>query len=276
MSLSTRKKGSEIVNVYCSMNPKEKFHCVGLIIILWRSKKIIQQLIRGNHCCLCHTSQCISVVLVTKKKLRWPPKTWLNSPFENQDICHDNGYYIEPQSRYTTRKEVLVCITFMGFSRKSSSNFTLTHMCRSIMCELLQYSSWKTWCRFDSKIFLDQYDYNQNFTHKTVVFIWLNYESLKCGSFPLSKGHVFFSVFASFWRHFLFSFLEKQHSKLFYWKNDVYPSNQVCSIDLPYQEFVKTASLYMWDPKYFELIMGNVAPNLKSNNGIYALLADSK
>ena len=125
-------------------------------------------------------------------------------------------YYIEPHSRYNTRKEVLVCITFMGCSRKSSSNFKLPHMCRSIMCELLQYFSWKTWCRFDSKIFLDQSDYNQNFTHKTVAFIWLNDESSKCSSFTLSKGHVFFSVFASVWRHFWFNFLEKQHYKLFY------------------------------------------------------------
>ena len=37
---------------------------------------------------------------------------------------------------------------------------------------------------------------------------------------------------------------------------------------MSYREYLEITSLYMWDPKHFETIMGNIAPKLNSDKGI--------
>ena len=51
-------------------------------------------------------------------------------------------------------------------------------------------------------------------------------------------------------------------------QKNVYPSNQVCSTNMSYPTFLKTASLYICEPKHCGPILGRIPPNLTYNKGI--------
>ena len=55
VALSTRNKGSARVNDHSCMNSEEQLHCIRLILMPQRRKRIIQQVIRVKHRRICQS-----------------------------------------------------------------------------------------------------------------------------------------------------------------------------------------------------------------------------